>query len=426
MSAAVDSKLPPEFRARLLAEIRTYLPAFLHGGASERRDPVGDVSELLNLQAGQLRKVVAVHSCLDERVLALGEALAAGMREPVTSSERPPESSQCVRGSVDWGATVAQRSREGGDASRFVIRSAQRVFDTPANRALAWVLQCLHESARTGLGEAVGAAAAMPADEEISKWPLRIKRLAVAVERARGTSWLRDVRPEMPDVGTIQRLRAAGNRFYSVVVADAARVLLELADPSEQVLVEMLCRRYFEPAQTSLLYEVWVALRLARAFEAASGRPRKARLLVRAGECGPYARFDFDDGSEVSLTYQGWPAGLEESRLERAAARHGFSVGLQPDIFIVRSGPEPDIAVLELKASVESSTLAKGLKQLYAYLGDRPLAWKRRPAGWLVAPASSLFSDRAAGDEDDLWMLSAEQVVEAAVGRFAPAATASA
>jgi hypothetical protein len=418
VSAAVDSNLPPELRAELLAEIRDYLPAFLGRGASEQRDLLGDVSELLNLEPADLRRVVAVHTCLDERVLAFGDALQRGMRNPAMATRRPRQTTQSVRGPVDWAATVSQRSREGGDPSCFVVRNASRVFDTPENRTVAWLLDRLRASARSGLKEAIGTAPSATADA--SKWPVRIQRLGAQVERAARTRWLREVTPQEPDAATIQRLRASGNAFYSVAASEAARVLLALASPSVSALTEILCRRYFEPAETWRIYEVCVALRLARAFCDASGRPRKARLLVGAGERGPYARYGFADGSEVSLTYQAWPRGWEGSQLLRLAERHGLSVGpSRPDLFIVRSKPDPDVAILELKASHRPKELAKGLAELLTYIGDRQDRWLGLPAGWLVAPASEAFTDHPHRD-GNVWLLSADRVGAAAVERFAP------
>jgi hypothetical protein len=89
VSQVVDTDFPQQVRAQMLAAIRAYLPAFLHRGASEQADPAGDVRDLLNLEAGDLRRVVAVHQSLDEEVLAFGESLERGLRHPLASSIRP-------------------------------------------------------------------------------------------------------------------------------------------------------------------------------------------------------------------------------------------------------------------------------------------------------------------------------------------------
>jgi hypothetical protein len=425
VSSEVDSDLPSELRAQLLDEIRAYLPAFLHRGASEQRDPVGDVKELLNLDGRDLRRVVAVHSCLDEAVLALGDGLREGIRNPVASSIRPPEAVQAVRGAVDWMATIARRSQEAGNESRYVVRSARRVFDLPENRALVWLLDRLRSATQAALRESVDRAAVSSPGSDAAGWADRIRRLSAQVEVARRAEWLRGVQPELPEAKTIRRLRAARSSFYADAVAGAVRAMLALEDPSDQVLADVLCRRYFEPAPTWLIFEVCVALRLSRAFGEASGKPRKARLLV-GGDRAPFARYAYPDGSEVSLIYQAWPSSPGRSLLRETGERHGINTSSsRPDIFVVRSGPNPDAAILELKATHKAGSLKRGLSELLCYLADRPEVWAGKPAGWLVAPSSAAFADRAPDERHDLWVVSADRVAAAAVSRFAPAEAAA-
>jgi hypothetical protein len=420
VSAGVDSDLPGDVRAQFLDEIRAYLPAFLHRGASEQQDVVGDVKELLNLEEADLRRVVAVHRCLDEDVLAFGAELDAGMRNPMTSSIRPAEVGQTVRGPVDWAATVARRSLEAGNPSRYVVRSARRAFDLPENRTLAWLLDRLRSATRLALRESV-APDSVAANAKASTWSERIRQLSAEVAAARRVEWLQGIEPEQPGPRTLRRLQAARSSFYARTVATAARAVLALEDPSDQVLADVLCRRYFEPAPTWLIFEVFVALRLAREFAKASGKPRKSRLLVGAGRA-PFARYAYPDGSEVSLIYQAWPAAPGRSLLWETGERHALKPSLsRPDIFIVRSGPNPDAAVLELKASYATGYLGKGLSQLLGYLADRPEVWGRKPAGWLVAPPSTAFANYPANEQHELWVVSADLVAEAAVARFVPA-----
>jgi hypothetical protein len=414
----IDSDLPPEVRASYLEEIRNYLPAFLRSDASEQHDPVGDVKELLNLEEGDLDRVVAVHGCLDPVLIELGEALSVGIRAPRTASARLAEAGQIVRGPVDWSATVARRSLEGVDPSRFVVRSARRVFDVPENRALAWVLGRLRTMARLAVGGPVSEHLAR-ADAEVVSWVERIARLRAQVEAASRAEWLVGIKPEVPTQSSVARLKAARSSFYRNQVAPAVETMLKLENPSSEVLVETLSCRFFEPAQDWVVFEVYVALRLAREFEKSSGRPRKARLMVGAGGA-PYARYGFDDGSEVSLILQKWPATAGTSILREVGRRQGLgSAPSRPDLFIVRTGPDPDLAVLELKATHRRQYLREGLVKLLGYLGECPQAWRRQPSGWLVAPRSEAFEDCAA-EEQTLWLVSADRVAQAAVERFAP------
>jgi len=423
MSAAIDSELPAELRAEMLDEIRNYLPAFLRKDASEQHDPIGDVKELLNLEERDLKRVVAVHACLDESVLAFGDRLQEGLRRPVTSSGRPAEVGQAVRGPVDWSATVARRSLGAGNATHYVVRSARRVYDVPENRALVWLLDRLQAACHRALAEKPDAAA-LDGTAEANTWANRIRRLAAQLERARATEWLRGIDPEPPVGRTMQKLRAARSSFYRDDLTAAARRMISLESPDENDLVEVLSERYFEPAATWMIFEVCVALRLARGLGEVSGRPRRARLLIGAGRA-PYARFLFEDESEVSLIYQTWPENAGPSLLAETGRRHGLAVGpSKPDLFIVRSGGRPDVLLLELKASLSSTYLKEGLAKLLGYLADRPMLWKQKPAGWLVAPASDAFVGTDAPNAEDLWMVDADAVAEAAVARFAPAPSA--
>lgn len=427
MSRVVDSEFPPQLRERLLNEIRSYLPAFLHRGASEQPDPPGDVRELLNLEPKALRRVLAVHECLDEQILAFADDLIEALRTPRAATERPSEVWQSVRGPVDWAATVARRSLEAGNRSLFVVRGAERVFDTPENRALVWLIERLDASTRVALPELRRTDPEELAEKQVEEWIAKIHGLAGKVRAARRVAWLRGVRSEPPTVRTLARLRASRHPFHATRLAPAAARALEFSDLSPEVIAEVLSRRYFEPRRNWLIFEVFVALSLAAAFrEATGGEPRKTRLLVGGGRAA-FAGYSCQDGGEIALIYQAWPGLGGKSVREETGERHGLSAGpKRPDLFIVRTGPDretvEDVAVLELKASFRDAHLADGLSQLLAYLGEKPGLWRRRPAGWLVAPASNRFRDIAADPESGLWIVSAEHVAEAAVARFMPSA----
>jgi hypothetical protein len=191
----VDTRFAPEARASLLDDVRSWLPAFLSSAATEQYDPAGDVRELLGLDEGDLRRVVAVHLCLSEPVRAFLAALAAGLRRPITSSERPPVVGQAVRGAVDWGATMRQRA-VGAATAVYVTRPAQRIFDVPENRALAWLVRSLDGYLRRAVG------GAFDADNERARWDAQLRaargRLALA-HRIRGCG---SITTERPSAGT--------------------------------------------------------------------------------------------------------------------------------------------------------------------------------------------------------------------------------
>lgn len=413
----VDTRFTEDERQTLLDEVREYLPAFLSAAATQQYDPLGDVRELLRLEEKDLRRVVAVHLCLTDPVRAFFGALAEGLRHPIASSTRPPVVSQTVRGPVDWGATTRTRALAAHNRSLFVVRPAQRIFDIPENRALVWLLRALDTYLRR---TRIGAAAADQDEEEV-KWTEQLAAYRRRLLLIRRHPWLRDIEPERPTAATLRRLRASRAGFYARHIHDAALVVTRFGErPSENDLTELLCQRYFRPKEDWRLFEIVVALRLARAFAVRSPEKRRARLLLGTGGAA-YARYVLADGDEVRLHYQSWPPSTGDSLHARTRANHQLKArGSRPDIFIARQGAAPDAAVLELKATSRSSYLGSALYQLLGYLKEWPDAWTRQPSGWLVAPASPAYTAAAPGDAE-VWIVSADEVADAAVERFAPA-----
>ncbi len=411
----VDTRLDTSERAALLEEVRDYLPAFLSAAATEQHDSLGDVRELLRLDDRDLRRVVAVHLCLADPVRAFFHALSAGLRHPIASSNRPPVVSQAVRGPVDWGATIRTRGLSAGDPSLFVVRPARRIFDVPENRALAWLLHNLDIYLRRTAVSFVAA----EYDEEEAGWTQQLAAFRAKLLVTRRYPWLREVTPERPTAATLRRLRSARSAFYAKHIPEAILAVMRFGKhPTDVDLTELLCQRYFRPSHDWRLFEIVVALRLARAFAERSPNKRRSRLLAGIGAAA-YARYLLPDGDEVRLHYQRWPPGIGPSLHAQARERHQLRAGApRPDLFVIRTGAEPDAAVLELKATRSASYLGAGLSQLLGYLKEHPNTWKKQPSGWLVAPTSAAYTAAdPAGAE--LWLVSSDNVAEAAVARFA-------
>jgi hypothetical protein len=218
----------------------------------------------------------------------------------------------------------------------------------------------------------------------------------------------------------LRTLGSTHSHFYRHTALPAMKSVLALADPSPEVLTAALAERYFRPEEDGTLFEVAVALRLARGFAECSPHPRRARLMMGDGRSS-FASYLFDDGSEVSLAYQAWPDDGHSMR-RRFVKRHRLAkraAEARPDIVIVRKGAGEDAVILELKASRDPSYLRGGLEELLAYLADRPDLWGGRPAAWLVAPASPAFEPGDADSSFPIWILSADEVAARATARFA-------
>lgn len=413
----VDADLAPVERAAFLDEIRNHLPAFLSAAATEREDPVADVEDLLNLRKDDLRRVVAVHLALSAPIADFIAGLGEGLRHPRTSSERPLVSSQAVRGPIDWAATIRERATSGWDVSRYVVRPARRVFDIPENRALVWLLERLDAELRR-----VAPAESDPATGvHGSGWFSRIVEMRARIQVARRHHWLRGVRSERPDARTMQALLASRTRFYKHLIPGAVAQLQRFVErePTAQHLTELLCARYFEPERDWRLFELLVALRLARAISEQSAAKRKSRLLVGTGRA-PYARYAMADGDEIRLWYQAWPHDIGVSAHASARSHYEIDAGhARPDLVIqrVRDGKTVDALLLELKASRSGGTLGGGLLQMLGYLKDRPVLFVTQPAAWLVAPPSTAFVSKDP-EGRELWAVNSDEVAAAAVARL--------
>jgi hypothetical protein len=411
--------LPDGERQALLHEVRSYLPAFLRRGATEQPDPAGDVRELLHLEKEDLEQVVAVHQCLAPAVLRFGETVEAGLQKPASQQTFAVENSQAIRGPIDWVATGKERARVPGEVARYAVRQpSSSTYDTAENRTLVWLLDRLDElvdkavfwSSRKSDGAAEGT--------ELG-WSQKIEELRRQLAAARQVPWVSGLVAQYPTPWVLRSLHAARDSFYAEVLPAAIDSVMRLNQPSDTALTAVLSERYFQPEDDGTLFQVAVALRLAKAFEALCPNPRRTRLLMGDGRSS-FARFAFDDGSEVSLAYQAWPGDQETMRLSfkrrhQIGDRQRSSI---PDLIILRQGSTEDAVILELKASTKAKTLLGGLQELLAYLADRPDLWGAQPAGWLVAPASGAFEDAAADSSFPIWILGAAAVATAATDRF--------
>ena len=405
----VDADLTPQERERLLADVRALLAAYLAPTASQRVDPVGDVKALLDLAPGDLERVVCVHLLLSAPVAKLLEQLGSGLRRPLTASVRPREADRAIRGPVDWAATQGRRAA-GGDRTTYVVRPARRVFATPENQALAWLLEQLDVAGRRALS-----------DKAASRgWLREIAHARAAVQDARRVGWLAGVASRRPDAAVLARLAAARSVFYRQVGTTAHAVQRWREQPSGADLVELLCRRWFEPAGDAELFEAAVALRLASAFADAAARARELRLLVGSEQsAAPFARYVLSDGAEIGLWRHRWPVDTESAHAQ-ALHEHDMRAGAScPDIVVLRDGVGADAIVLELKASRERRYLGAGLRQLLGYLGECPQLFRQQPSGWLVALADGPFTSTD-DPQGRLWVMDGDAVAARAVARFCP------
>lgn len=399
----IDSSLDPALRVVLLSEVQSLLPAFLSAASIERGGPVNAAVELLALPESDLRRVLAVHAMLSPPVRELVEALPQGIRRPITSSVRPRVAGRAVTSGIDWAATVRHRATSSPLGDIWVTRPANRIFDIPENRALAWVLHVLSER---------GTIAVPSAGQPPGAWGAEIREMTATIRKLRKTAWLESVPPEWPGNIVYSRLMADRTGFYHHRVTSAARYLRRFViAPTTEDIVETLCARYFEPKQDWKLFEIAVLMRLCRGLSEIGTRVSAARMF-HDGRAGPFACFSLNGVSQVRLWYQAWPPATKPSELDDAVRHYELaSTGNRPDIVVelVNAGISRRAIILELKASASGTYLSTGLSQLLSYLRDRPRLTTKPASGWLVAPAQTSFVARPA-DGRALWMTTADHV----------------
>jgi hypothetical protein len=416
--SAVDADLDPAEREALLAEVRAYLPAYLSSVAHARHETLTDVQALLQLDQADVRRLIAVHSCLSSEVRGFVTTVEDGLRHAPAVSSRAATLTQAVRGSIDWGETSRRRALNGNDRGTFATRTAQRDFDTPANRVIAWLLATIARSLRLSLDtwstKGPGKADTVRGD---------LLDLNTVVVGARKLTWLESIDLSRPSARDLGALRASRHRFHRERVVPAAEMMLSARNPGPELITTILCEMLFEPDRAWELYELVIALRLTRAFDAPDRGlvPRPKHLLRGSTRSGAFATYRRPDGGTIELTYQGWPDDAAQSQRAQTAQAHGLkATSSRPDALVIRRDHERrivDVVVLELKASRRTGYLASGLSQLLGYLGEHPSLLLHPPAAWLVAPDAG-FTAAPPDAGSPLWIVGADQVAEHLVARM--------
>jgi hypothetical protein len=414
MSAPIDATLREGERDSLLAEVQKELPLWLARAAVPAEDPLGELADLLRFDPTDLRRVVSVHTCTDPIAQRFAATLAGALRAPAPSTARPREEGTAVRGPIDWPATT--QLHVVGQVGTYVTRPRRRTFDTPEHRALRWTIRKLDQTvASASMRPSDGAG-----DNDAETVVDAVDRLRRALRRSHRVEWLRDVPAELPSPRTRQRLQRSRNAWVRTVLASTVELLLQQRHLDPDQLAAILRKRYFVPGRDWLLHEVVVLVRLDRALCEANVDQVRRTLF---SDSGIVAVYRVGDGAEVRIRQQGWPekSGIA-SRRQSAAKRHGFDVHpSRPDLMVERGGQNPDLVVLELKASRVPATLGSGLSQLLGYLHERPGLFDRQPAGWLVPLPWERLTDAAPDSGQPLWVVPADRVAAAVVERFVSA-----
>src|SRR4029453_9359687 len=110
-------------------------------------------------------------------------------------------------------ATMRARSLQAWDSSVLVVKPARRIFNTPENQALLWVLERLDSQLRSVQPIERDREAIMTG----ASWFEQILDLRHKVTQARRQIWLRGVEAQRPNSRTRKALQAARSEFYKLL-----------------------------------------------------------------------------------------------------------------------------------------------------------------------------------------------------------------
>jgi hypothetical protein len=175
-----------------------------------------------------------------------------------------------VRGRVDWAATVKARYGKGGDPSVLICREPYRVYDTPENQLLRFmveqIIECLHRatpSLRQGRCYLPGQARTLESSG-------RLARMEAALAQLRGHVVLRSI-PMPAQIVPLHLLRATSTRAEDyAAVATLYRRYRAAVDGSGLAGLRPIGRRVL-PLPATLDDAAEVPLRVAAGLLRASG-----------------------------------------------------------------------------------------------------------------------------------------------------------
>jgi hypothetical protein len=328
--------------------------------ASRRRDDILlNAAALLQMQPHEVRALAQIQFSLSDEVVALlDEMPQLARRLATTTADERELSAGRLRGPVRWGETHAHR-RGSGARRTYVTAPAQRAYDTPENRLLAFVLDAIVEQGtRTGWHTSKRGESG----------------LRVAGNVAEATRWLQrselaDLPRSAPAPATVAAVRAGRNRVrYARALAVHA-----LYDRYVQQLDYGEVRRAVE--RYALLWSRHdVLLELRCAFDCADELRRAGWEAPPDGLLRPPLIYRGTRGdATVELFYQSVPRVLDATSRYAAVLRlHGVRriQPLRPDLVVChRRGDAVRWVLIEVKSGVSGvETLARStVKDLLLY-----------------------------------------------------------
>ncbi|MDW5597437.1 hypothetical protein VSS74_24020 [Conexibacter stalactiti] len=347
--------------------IRTQVWRYLTAACRQQDEYVLAAADLLQMRAHDVRRLAQVQFSVSPAVGRLLDEMPRLVRQLATTTIDDHEvTSGRLRGPVQWGETHALR-RATGIRRTYVTAPAQRAYDTPENRLLAFVLHAIVEQ-----GHRTGWHAARSGESG----------LRVAARVGQAGRWLQqaelaDLPREPPTAKAVALVRRGRNRRkYELVLAayDLHRRYVQQLD--RQAVREAVERHALLASSDAVLLELRCAFDVASALRRAGWDAAPAGLIRT-----PLLFSGTRRREQLDVHYQSVPRLLREHSHYRDVQRlHGLRAGvLRPDLVLEhRTGDGVRWVLIEVKSGRGApSGLARSTARdlmMYRHAFERALA----------------------------------------------------
>lgn len=358
-----------ETHKKILAEISNNLWRFIQKNAAVS-EAENFCAELINLTRRDIKLLSAVHFLMEPEVEYFLEQSAPKILNSLSKSSTKERiiSRGAVRGRIDIVETVKLQAASGGDPSLFVSWNRFSNFDLPENRLLKYILMITAELARTASGEPVECEAISRA--ECRKWSEHVQRVGVRANKLLKNVYLKQISPLYElSYDTVERAEKAKHHWYKDL-ASVSKLYLEAFQGSRGYLEKVLRKRYFEPLDWDVLYELYVLFEVLKSAESSGWTIVRSNLI---GGTSRAAAIYKKSGETLKVYYQHLPEEMAKvSRYGRILENCGFNKSLRrPDIILerIKKGGK-QFCIVEVKRSADKNYLVDGAYKLMGYLKD--------------------------------------------------------
>lgn len=338
------------------------------------RESIADeiVANLTRLTKRDIRLLSDIRFLLSEDVKILLTDIApkivsrlskASIMEKVTERAK-------IRGRIDWPRTYGARAAAGGDVSLYVYAKKSQIFDLPENRLFLYIIQQIHNMARSISVEDYSSLTWYSEYSEGDKWINRISLIA-----AQTAKFLRN-----PYIARIGRLHELSDKIieqtkhvrapYYRYLADIAELYLFSQDTPIAFLDHALKGNILEPLNWDTLFEIAVLFKVIGIALDCGWVETRSGLI---GGSSKTVCTLVNNDCLLNVYYQKIPElFIENSRYGEIMNTYGLSEKLRrPDIVLsFEKNGKKAYYIIEVKRSMRRSYLVDGAYKLLGYLKD--------------------------------------------------------